>query len=169
MTRRFAPLLVVLGVASSFAAPETSLVVTSSAFKAGAAIPPQFTCAGANTNPPLHIGNAPAHAKSLALAVTDPDAPGGTFTHWLVWNIDPKTSDLAEKKLPSGALEGTNGFGKRGYGGPCPPSGTHRYYFRVFALDAPMNLAPGAQAAEFEKAIAGHVIARGELMGRFSH
>lgn len=158
-----------LVAATTFAAPETSLVITSSGFKPGESIPAQYTCAGANTHPALHIGNTPAATKSLAISVTDPDAPSGTFTHWLVWNIDPKTSDVAEAKLPAGALEGTNDFGKRGYGGPCPPSGTHRYYFRVFALDTTLDLKAGAKASEFNQAIAGHVLARGELMGRFSH
>ena len=160
--------LALTGASASLAA-EQGITVTSSAFQEGGNIPAQFTCKGSNANPPLRIASVPANAKGLAIAVTDPDAPGGRFTHWLVWNIDPKTSAIAEKSVPAGAVQGTNDFGKPGYGGPCPPSGTHRYYFRVFALDSDIQLKSGAKMAEFEKAIAGHVIGRGQLMGRFSH
>jgi Raf kinase inhibitor-like YbhB/YbcL family protein len=154
---------------SSAAIAADQIKITSPAFAAGTEIPAKYTCNGANASPPLHFATVPAQAKSLAIIVADPDAPGGTFTHWIVWNIDPKTAELAENNLPPGAVRGTNDFGKSGYGGPCPPSGTHRYYYRVFALDNQLSLKPGAKAAEFEKAIAGHVLARGELMGRYSH
>ena len=97
-----------------------------------------------------------------------PDAPGGLFTHWLVWNIDPKTTSIAEGSMPKGAVEGTNDFGAAGYGGPQPPSGTHRYYFKVFALDQKLNLSAGAKRRDLDKAMKGHVIAQGQLMGRYS-
>ncbi|MFL6538358.1 MAG: YbhB/YbcL family Raf kinase inhibitor-like protein [Chthoniobacterales bacterium] len=160
--------LIAMAAATS-AAAEPALDVTSPAFKSGGNIPAQFSCNGANVNPPLSVAKVPANAICLAVALVDPDAPGGTFTHWLVWNVDPKTSEIAANSVPDTAVQGTNDFGNTGYGGPCPPSGTHRYYFRVFALDAKLPLKPGAKAAQFEKAIAGHVIARGELMGRFAH
>ena len=162
-------ILLILTAAALPAAAEPALDVSSPAFKSGGNIPARFTCKGANANPPLHIVNVPEKTKRLALAVADPDAPNGTFTHWLVWNIGPKTSDISANAVPGGALQGTNDFGKSGYDGPCPPSGTHRYYFRVFALDTEIELKAGAKASEFEKAMAGHIIARGELMGRFSH
>ena len=162
-------LLLLLNYAGTATAAEPTLEIKSPAFKSDGEIPEQFGCKGANISPPLHVAGVPAGTKWLALSVTDPDAPGGTFTHWLVWNINPKTTTIEEKTVPAGAVQGTNDFGQRGYGGPCPPSGTHRYYFRVFALNADLQLRPGAKASEFEKAIAGHVIARGEVMGRFSH
>jgi len=100
--------------------------------------------------------------------VDDPDAPVGLFTHWLVWNIDPKTAEIAEGSAPSGAVEGRNDFGETGYGGPQPPSGTHRYYFRVYALDRTLDLKAGAKRRELDSAMKGHVIGQGELMGRYS-
>jgi hypothetical protein len=104
----------------------------------------------------------------LVLIVDDPDAPSGLFTHWLVWNIDPKTTSIAEHIVPKGAVEGTNDFGESGYGGPQPPSGTHRYYFKIFALDRTLDLSAGAKRREVDKAMKGHVMAQAELMGRFS-
>ena len=142
--------------------------VTSSAFQEGGNIPSKFTCDGADVNPALRFEGAPAEAKSIVLIVDDPDAPVGLFTHWLVWNIDPKTSEIAENSAPGGAVQGTNDFPKKGYGGPCPPSGAHRYYFKIFALDQTLDLKPGAKRAEVDAAIRGHVIAQGELMGRYS-
>ena len=98
----------------------------------------------------------------------DPDAPVGLFTHWLVWNVDPKTAEVTEGSAPSGAVEGRNDFGEIGYGGPQPPSGTHRYYFRVYALDRTLYLKAGAKRRELDSAMKGHVIGQGELMGRYS-
>ena len=153
---------------ASFAAGGAKMKVTSSAFQEGGNIPSKFTCDGADLNPALRLEGAPAEAKSLLLIVDDPDAPVGLFTHWLVWNIDPKTSEIAESSAPGGAVQGTNDFPKKGYGGPCPPSGTHRYYFKIFALDQTLDLKPGAKRAEVDTAMRGHVIAQGELMGRYS-
>jgi Raf kinase inhibitor-like YbhB/YbcL family protein len=152
---------------SSLAAGAAKIKITSPAFQPGGNIPPKFTCDGANANPPLHFDQVPAGTKSLALIVDDPDAPGGTFVHWLVWNIDPKTTNITESSAPSNATQGKNGFGKSGYGGPCPPSGTHRYYFRVYALDV-AQLQGGPSRADLDRAMQGHIIAQGELMGRYS-
>jgi Raf kinase inhibitor-like YbhB/YbcL family protein len=161
-------LLLSLALARSTTAAPT-IHLSSSAFSSGEKIPPRFTCKGANVNPPLDFHGIPPGTKSLALVIEDPDAPSGLFTHWLVWNISPATAQIVEKSVPSGAAQGTNDFGKTGYGAPCPPSGTHRYFFRVIALDRTLDLQTSAKRAEFDKAIAGHVLARGELMGRFSH
>ncbi len=151
----------------AWAAGEAKMKVASSAFKDGGDIPSKFSCDGANTSPPLQISEVPAGAKTLVLIVDDPDAPSGLFTHCMVWNLSPQTSTIAEGSAPGG-VHGTNDFGKSGYGGPCPPSGAHRYYFRVFALDRKLDLANGAKRSQLEAAIKGHVIAQGELMGRYS-
>ena len=144
------------------------LEVTSSSFRNGDNVPAKFSRKGGNSSPPLRIENAPTNAKGLVLIVDDPDAPGGLFTHWLVWNIDPKTTSIAERNTPKGATEGTNDFGNVGYGGPQPPSGTHRYYFKIFALDKQLDLPAGTKRRELDKAMKGHVIAQAQLMGRFS-
>jgi Raf kinase inhibitor-like YbhB/YbcL family protein len=147
----------------------SSVSVTTPAFQAGGDIPAKFTCNGANVNPELKINGVPNEAKSLVLIVDDPDAPRGLFTHCIVWNIDPKTTNIGENSAPAGAVQGTNDFGKRNYGGPCPPSGTHRYFFKIFALDTKLDLKPGARRAELDAAMRGHTLAQGELMGRYSH
>ena len=147
----------------------SSISVTTPAFSAGSEIPSKFTCNGSNISPELKINGVPTEAKSLVLIVDDPDAPRGSFTHWIVWNIDPKTTDIAENSAPAGGIQGTNDFGKRNYGGPCPPSGTHRYFFKIFALDTKLDLKPSAHRAELDTAIHGHTLAQGELMTRCSH
>jgi len=146
-----------------------SISIASPAFQSGAEIPAKFTCNGANVNPELKISGVPNEATSLVLIVDDPDAPRGLFTHWIVWNLDLKTTDIAENSAPAGGIQGTNDFGKRNYGGPCPPSGTHRYFFKIFALDTKLELKPSARRAELDAAMKGHVLAQGELMGRYSH
>jgi len=155
-----------LAAIAAFAATAARMKITSSAFQQGGNIPTKFTCDGENMSPPLQITGVPAEAKGLALIADDPDAPGGLFTHWLVWNLPPQTNSVAEGSAPKGA-QGTNDFGKSGYGGPCPPSGMHRYYFRVFALDRELDLRSGAKRSQLEAAMKGHVIAQGELMGRY--
>ena len=142
--------------------------VTSSSFQEGGIIPEKFSKNGQNVSPELKIEDAPAEAKCLVLIADDPDAPVGLFTHWLVWNIDPKTTQISEGSAPSGAVQGKNDFGEMGYGGPQPPSGTHRYYFKVFALDRTLDLKPGAKRRDLDAAMKGHVIAQGQLMGRYS-
>ena len=158
---------IVLAAMASFAAGGAKMKITSSAFQEGANIPSKFTCDGADTSPPLQIADIPSEAKSLALVVDDPDAPGGLFTHWTIWNIPPQTSAVGEGSAPKG-VQGTNDFGKSGYGGPCPPSGTHRYYFRIFALDRELDLPSGAKRGQVDAAMKGHVVAQGELVGRYS-
>jgi len=142
--------------------------ITSSAFQEGGAIPEKFSKNGQNVSPELRIEGVPADAKGFAVIVDDPDAPGGLFTHWLVWNIDPKTTQIAEGSAPAGAAQGKNDFGEIGYGGPQPPSGTHRYYFKVFALNGALDLKPGARRKDVDAAMKGHIIAQGQLMGRYS-
>ena len=147
----------------------SSISVTSPAFQSGADIPAKFTCNGANVNPGLKLSGVPNEAKSLVLIVDDPDAPRGLFTHWIVWNIDSKATDIGENSAPAGGVQGTNDFGKRSYGGPCPPSGTHRYFFKIFALDTKLDLKPSARRAELDAAMRAHTLAQGELMARYSH
>src|SRR5436189_5484190 len=158
---------ILVAAIASFAAGGAKMKITSSAFQEGGNIPSKFTCDGANTNPPLQISDVPAEAKSLVLIVDDPDAPSGLFTHWAVWNISPQATTIAEGSTPKG-VQGTNDFGKSGYGGPCPPSGAHRYYFRVFAIDRELDLPVGAKRSQLDTAMKSHVIAKGELMGRYA-
>lgn len=159
----------VIGLAQAQSAPgPASLKVTSSAFSDGGKIPGKYTCDGSNVNPPLRIENLPKAVKSLALIVDDPDAPGQTWTHWLLWNIDPKGTEIRENSVPQNAAQGTSDFGSARYGGPCPPSGSHRYYFKAYALDTVLSLPSSATKAAVEKAIAGHVVAKGSLMGTYS-
>src|SRR5438093_11479870 len=147
----------------------TSISITSPAFQGGGDIPAKFTCNGTNVSPGLQISGVPNEAKSLVLIVDDPDAPRGLFTHWLVWNNQPKPTQVAENSAPAGAVQGTSDFGKRNYGGPWTPSGTHRYFFKIFALDTKLDLKPSARRAELDAAMRGHILAQGELMARYSH
>lgn len=139
------------------------LSVKSPAFKQGELIPKKYTCDGENINPPLIIEGVPKEAKTLVLAVDDPDAPSGTWDHWIVWNIAASTAKIGEDSVPG--MEGENSFGRTGYGGPCPPSGTHRYFFKVYALDTQLNLTGRSKKKDAEKVMQGHVLAKGELMG----
>ena len=163
----FAVAIFAVGIFNMNAA--SSISITSPAFQAGGDIPAKFTCNGTNVSPELQISGVPNEAKSLVLIVDDPDAPRGLFTHWIVWNIDPKTTRIAEKSAPAAAVQGTNDFGKSNYGGPCPPSGTHRYFFKIFALDTKLDLKLSARRAELDAAMRGHILAQGELMARYSH
>ncbi len=139
--------------------------IKTPAFTPEGSIPREFTCDGADKNPELQISGVPSEAKSMVLIVDDPDAPGGTFLHWLLYNIDP-TDRIAEGSAPGS--EGANDFGKTAYGGPCPPSGTHRYYFRLYALDTALDLPGGAERQEVEREMDGHVLAEAQLMGTYS-
>jgi Raf kinase inhibitor-like YbhB/YbcL family protein len=152
---------------SLLAAGGEKMKIMSSAFQEGANIPSKFTCDGGDVSPPLQIGGVPSAARSLVLIVDDPDAPGGLFTHWIVWNIPTQTTTIAEGSAPKG-VQGTNDFGKTGYGGPCPPSGTHRYFFKIFALDRELDLPAGAKRAKLDAQMRGHVIAHAEWMGRYA-
>ncbi len=151
---------------------KVSLKVTSGAFAEGASIPAQHTCDGRNVSPPISWEGVPASAKTIALIADDPDAPRGTWVHWVLFNLPATEKGLPEavpatESLSSGAKQGKNDFGDAGYGGPCPPSGTHRYYFKLYALDAALDLASGAKKDQQLKAMEGHVVAEGQLMGRY--
>jgi Raf kinase inhibitor-like YbhB/YbcL family protein len=143
--------------------------ITSDAFENGEAIPNEFTMYGENKVPPLHLDEVPEKARSLALLVDDPDAPRGTFTHWILFNLAPESQDIDENHVPASVRQGRNDFGKQSYCGPKPPSGEHRYFFKAFALDTELSLPAGAQRQEFEKAIQGHVLDSASLMGRYAH
>jgi hypothetical protein len=147
---------------------QTSMKLTSSAFANEGKIPVLYTCDGGNIHPPLAITGVPDAAKSLALIVDDPDAPGGTFTHWVIWNIDPSTEEIGEGAIPQKSQEGTNSAGQIGFFPPCPPSGRHRYFFTLYALDAKLGLDGKATKTDVEKAIAGHVMAQSLLVGVYT-
>jgi Raf kinase inhibitor-like YbhB/YbcL family protein len=142
------------------------LKVKSPAFEHGKLIPKKYSCDGQDINPPLTIEGIPKEAKTLVLALDDPDAPSGTFDHWIVWDIPASTTKIAENSVPG--KEGFNSARQTGYMGPCPPSGTHRYFFKVYALDIELNLGLGSKKKDAEKAMQGHVLAKGELMGTYT-
>lgn len=159
--------------ASQKGGPAMSLKLTSAAFQPGGTIPKKFTCDGPDVSPALAWSGAPAGTKSFALIMDDPDAPVGTWVHWVLYDLPAGMHELAEnvakqEELPDGARQGRNDFRRIGYGGPCPPPGpAHRYFFKLYALDAKLGLKPGATKADVEKAMKGHVLAQGELMGRY--
>jgi len=140
------------------------LVITSPVFRNNEMIPRKYTCDGADVNPTLNIRGIPRKAESLVLIVDDPDAPMGTWDHWIVWNIPPEER-IEENSVPG--IEGLNDFRKHSYGGPCPPSGTHRYFFRVYALDAVLDLKPNSRKRDVERAMRGHILAQGEIIGLY--
>ena len=153
--------------------PKVDIKLTSSAFKEGETIPRQYTCDGVNISPPLEWTGVPKSAKTIALIADDPDAPAGTWVHWVLYNLPADNIGLVEnlpatEDLKAGGLHGKNDFGKVGYGGPCPPSGTHRYFFKIYALDDELQLKAGATKADLEKAMQGHIVAQGQLMGTYS-
>jgi Raf kinase inhibitor-like YbhB/YbcL family protein len=152
------------------------LTLTSPAFKPGGDIPAKYTCEGADVSPPLEWSGTPARAKSLALIVDDPDAPDPkapkmTYVHWVLYDIPPTASRFAEGAagggLPPGTREGTNDWKRTGYGGPCPPIGRHRYFFKLYALDAELPDLGAATKPQLEKAMEGHVVERAELVGTY--
>ncbi len=149
------------------------ITVASPAFQSGATIPKQFTGDGDDKSPPLHWSEPPRGTKSLALICDDPDAPVGTWVHWVLYNLPAGTRELEEgvpttETLNNGAKQGKNDFGKIGYGGPAPPKGKpHRYFFKLYALDRSVDLSPGATKAQLVKAMKGHILAEGQLVGRY--
>lgn len=150
-----------------------AIVLSSAGFQTGADIPRQYTCDAQDISPPLRWSNVPAATKSLALIVDDPDAPGGTWVHWVIYDLPGESKDLAEDMaktdtLPNGAKQGVNDFRKVGYGGPCPPPGSaHRYYFKLYALDTATRLKPHATKQQLLDAIQGHVLGEAELIARY--
>ena len=152
---------------------KSELRLTSTAFKEGEGIPRGYTCDGANVSPPLEWTGVPKTAKTIAIIADDPDAPAGTWVHWVLYNLPADGLGLIEntpqtETLNGGGAQGKNDFGKTGYGGPCPPAGTHRYFFKFYALDSELTLKPGATRAEVEQAMEGHIIGRAQLMGTYS-
>ncbi len=146
--------------------------LTSTSFKEGQPIPRQHTCDGVNISPALEWGGAPRAAKTFAIICDDPDAPSGTWVHWVLYNLPADRIGLVEnvpatEKVPGDGLQGTNDFQKIGYGGPCPPSGTHHYFFKLYALDGELSLQAGATKAELLKAMEGHIVAQTQLMGTY--
>ena len=150
-----------------------ALALESSRLNPGDDVPRRFTCDGEDVSPPLEWGTPPEGTQSFCLVAEDPDAPGGTFIHWLLYDLPANTRALPENlpkrgQLPNGARQGRNGFGRTGYGGPCPPPGpAHRYFCRLYALDKKTNLSAGANRAEMDRAMKGHILAQADLMGRY--
>ncbi len=142
--------------------------VRSPVFKNGENVPKKYTCDGEGINPPLTISDLPPETKSLVLIVDDPDAPSGTFTHWALWNIPTDTQEIGENDIPAGATGGINSAGKNTYTSPCPPSGTHRYFFKVYALDTIINLPTNTKVSELSQTIEDHILDEGVLMGKYS-
>ena len=141
--------------------------ITSSAFENSAKIPSKYTCDGQNMNPPLSFSDVPQNAKSLILIMDDPDAPMGTFVHWIIFNIDSSTKEIAENSLPSSGEQGKTSLNKPGYVGACPPSGTHRYFFKLYALDTILNLT-NPDKSTLEKEMQGHILNSVELIGLYA-
>ena len=181
-------ILIIVGVAYFFLLPSNKatdnisdsqlpllMIITSPAFSHNGQVPKKYTCDGEDINPPLVLGGVPESAKSLVLIVDDPDAPRGTlrlgsgqaWVHWTVWNINPQTTAIAENGVPTDAVEGTTDFGRTGWGGPCPPSGTHRYFFKIYALKTSLDLPSTARKTDLEKAMEGHILDQAELIGLY--
>ncbi|HEV2390719.1 MAG TPA: YbhB/YbcL family Raf kinase inhibitor-like protein [Verrucomicrobiae bacterium] len=171
----FGMALVIAAVGTVWAQkPEKSTMqLTSAAFTEGEAIPVKYTCEGKNVSPPLAWSGVPAGARSLALIADDPDAPSGTWVHWVVYGLPGDAKELAEdlpkgQYIADGAKQGLNDFKHLGYGGPCPPPGkAHHYFFKLYALDTPLDLKPGATKSDLERAIQEHILAEGQLMGTY--
>ncbi len=149
-----------------------NISISAEAFQTGGAIPEEYTCDGSDVSPALSWRGIPSNAKSIALIMDDPDAPMGTFVHWVLFNIPPGMTKLPRgvpknRTLNDGSSQGITDFGRTGYGGPCPPGGTHRYYFRIYALDTMLDLQPGSSRKQLENAMKGHILATGELMGNY--
>jgi Raf kinase inhibitor-like YbhB/YbcL family protein len=149
-----------------------AITITSSAFKEGGMIPSKYTCDGDGISPPLNWQQVPQGVKSFALISDDPDAPVGTWVHWVLWNIPAEANGLPEAvpaspSLPDGLKQGISDFRRPGYGGPCPPSGTHRYYFKIYALDTMLDLSESSKKQDLLDAMKGHILAEGALMGKY--
>lgn len=146
-----------------------AFAISSRTLATGQPIPAKYTCDGQDISPPLHWSDVPQGTQSFALIMDDPDAPVGIWVHWILFNLPADLRDLPEKAAPpKGSLEGKNSWGRLGYGGPCPPGGTHRYFFKLYALDTTLNLASGASKEQLLKAMEGHILGQAELMGVYS-
>jgi hypothetical protein len=162
--------LLALLLSFSFNSFAVSLIVESSAFERGTPIPIQYTCKGADLSPPLRWLDGAGRAKSYVLMMTDPDAPNGNWVHWVLFNIPANISQLQQgASVPNGAVSGKNSYGKTGYNGPCPESGTHHYAFKVWALDTELDLDATATADDVMKAMEGHMVANNQIMGTYTH
>ena len=151
---------------------KAEIKLTSVAFKEGQSIPRTYTCDGVNISPPLDWSGVPKTAKTVAIIADDPDAPAGTWVHWVLYNLPAVNIGMVEnlpvsENLKAGGFQGKNDFGKFGYGGPCPPSGTHRYFFKIYALDSELPSKAGATKAELMKAMEGHIVLQGQLIGTY--
>lgn len=177
MNKKYYIIFVLLFLIYGFAAKvegdkKMAITITSSAFKDGGMMPAKCTCDGSNVSPPLNWQQPPQGAKSLALISDDPDAPVRTWVHWVMWNIPAQTVELPEnipttKELPDGSKQGITSARSHGYHGPCPPSGTHRYYFRIYALDKMLGLPITSTKQNLLDAMKGHILAEGQLMGKY--
>lgn len=153
-----------------------SIKITSPVFNEGESIPPRYACVGADISPPLEWEISDVEipdSGTFTIIMDDPDAPAGTWIHWVIYNLPPETAKLPEMVMPreelgNGAFHGSNSWGLIGYGGPCPPTGTHRYFFKIYALDSQLDLSPGATKDEVLNAMNGHVLAEGQIMGTFT-
>jgi Raf kinase inhibitor-like YbhB/YbcL family protein len=145
----------------------TAMTISSPAFLDGQSIPKQYTCDGDGINPPLEFSGVPAEAKSLALLLEDPDAPGGTWIHWLMWNISPSTNQIAENSVPQEATQGQGSSGQNVYGAPCPPSGIHHYIFTVYALSSELSLPSYSTSTNLQSAMQDHIISQAQLTGLY--
>lgn len=145
-----------------------TMQITSTAFGQQQTIPVKYTCDGEGINPPLEFKDVPQSAQTLALIVDDPDAAVGTWVHWLLWNISPSINQIAENQIPGAALVGKASSGQNNYGGPCPPSGEHRYFFKLYALDSKLSIPSYSESADLQKAMQGHIIGQAQLMGTYS-
>ena len=156
------------------ATSDSALWLMSAAFEDGAAIPVQYTCDGADISPPLEWGDPPPNTASFALVMDDPDAPIGTWVHWVIYDLPAEARSLpegvaGEPDLASGGVQGKNSWPKTGYGGPCPPSGAHRYFFKLYALDAVLGAGPGLSKEQLLQEMEGHVLAQTQLVGTYAH
>lgn len=142
--------------------------ISTPAFNNGDPIPSKYTCDGEDINPALHMNDIHPDAKSLVLVMDDPDTPAGTWIHWVVWNINPHITKIAENSIPEDGIEGRTSFGKSSYGGPCPHQGTHRYFFKLYALDTLLTIPLTSEARGVEEAMKGHVIADAMMMGTYA-
>ncbi len=165
-------LLLIIGLkfnkSEDFANGKEGNMRLTSVFKNGERIPSEYTCDGDDLCPEFYVSDVPKNAKSLVMIADDPDAPVGLFVHWLLYNIPPNIDKFSAQDIPNGAIEGTTDFGRIGYGGPCPPSGTHRYFFKLYAIDKTLDLPSGVTKRKLEDEIRKHIIEKAELIGVYS-